>query len=67
MNIFQMIMQARQNPMAVISQRFNIPENIQKPQDIVQHLLDSGQITQDQLNKTMRMSRNPQFKQFTMK
>lgn len=67
MNIFQMIMQARQNPMAVISQRFNIPENIQKPQDIVQHLLDSGQITQDQLNRTMQMSRNPQFKQFTMK
>ena len=63
-NIINMIMQARQNPMAIISQRFNIPQNIQKPQDIVQHLLDSGQITQEQLNGAMRMKNNPQLKQF---
>lgn len=63
-NIFNMIMQARQNPMAIISQRFNIPQNIQKPQDIVQHLLDSGQISQDQLNSAMRMKNNPQLRQF---
>lgn len=64
-NIINMIMQARQNPMAIISQRFNIPQNIQKPQDIVQHLLDSGQISQDQLNNAMRMKNNPQLRQFT--
>lgn len=62
-NIINMIMQARQNPMAVISQRFNIPQNIQKPQDMVQHLLDSGQISQAQLNQTMQMSRDPKFRQ----
>ena len=62
-NIINMIMQARQNPMAVISQRFNIPQNIQKPQDMVQHLLDSGQISQDQLNQTMQMSHDPRFRQ----
>lgn len=62
-NIINMIMQARQNPMAVISQRFNIPQNIQKPQDMVQHLLDSGQISQGQLNQTMQMSRDPRFRQ----
>ena len=67
MNIFQLIMQARNNPMAIISQRFNVPNDIQDPQEIVQHLLDSGQISQDQLNRTMQMSRNPQFKQFTTK
>lgn len=64
MNMFQMIMQAKQNPMAVIQQRFNIPQNIQKPQDIVQHLLDSGQISQQQLNNAMQMRNNPQFRQF---
>ena len=69
-NLFQMVMQARSNPMAIISQRFNIPQNIQKPQDMVQHLLDSGQITKDpetqeQLNQTMQMSRSPQFKKMT--
>ena len=63
-NIINMIMQARQNPMAIISQRFNIPQNIQKPQDIVQHLLDSGQISQDQLYNAMRMKNSPQLKQF---
>lgn len=62
-NIINMIMQARQNPMAVISQRFNIPQNIQKPQDMVQHLLDSGQISQAQLNQTMQMSHDPRFLQ----
>ena len=63
-NIFNRIMQARQNPMAIISQRFNSPQNIQKPQDMVQHLLDTGQITQEQLNQTVQMSKSPQFKQF---
>lgn len=63
-NIFNRIMQARQNPMAIISQRFNIPQNLQKPQDMVQHLLDTGQITQEQLNQTVQMSKSPQFKQF---
>lgn len=62
-NIFNRLMQARQNPMAIISQRFNIPQNIQKPQDMVQHLLDTGQITQEQLNQTVQMSKSPQFKQ----
>lgn len=64
MNIFQAIMQARQNPMNIISKRFNVPQDMQDPQQIVQHLLDSGQISQGQLNQTMQLSRNPQFKQF---
>jgi len=63
-NFINMIMQARQNPMAIISQRFKIPQNIQNPQDMVQHLLDSGQITQEQLNGAMRMKNNPQLRQF---
>ena len=63
-NFINMILQARQNPMAIISQRFKIPQNIQKPQDMVQHLLDSGQITQEQLNGAMRMKNNPQLRQF---
>lgn len=63
-NMFNMISQFRQNPMAMLMKRFNIPQNIQSPKDIVQHLLDSGQISQDQLNNAMRMKDNPQFKQF---
>ena len=62
-NLVQMIMQARMNPMAALSRRFNIPQNLSNnPQAIAQHLLDSGQISQDQLNNAMRMKDNPQFK-----
>ena len=61
-NLMQMISQFRTNPMAMLMQRFNIPQNLQNPQDIVQHLLDSGQVTQDQVNNAMRMRNNPQFK-----
>ena len=63
-NLIQMIMQAKQNPMAVIQQRFNIPQNIRTPQDMVQHLLDSGQVTQEQVNNAMRMKNSPKIKQF---
>ena len=67
MNIFQMIMQARNNPMAIISKCYNIPQNLQgsdNGQEIAQYLLDSGQISQDQLNKSMQQSRQPLFKPF---
>ena len=63
-NILNMISQFRQNRMAMLMRKFNIPQNIQNPQDIVQHLLDSGQISQEQLNNAMRMKNNPQFKNF---
>ena len=63
-NMFQMISQFRSNPMAMMSKRFNIPGNIQNPQDIVQHHLDSGQISQAQLDNAQRMKRDPRISQF---
>ena len=57
MNIFQMIMQARNNPMSIISKCYNIPQNLKESnngQEIAQYLLDSGQITQNQLNQSMQ-------------
>lgn len=61
-NMLSIISQFRQNPMSVLMKRFNIPQNIQSPQDMVQHLLDSGQISQAQLNNAMQMRNNPQIK-----
>lgn len=41
-----------QNPaMYMMKSRFNIPQNITNPNDIINHLLQSGQITQEQYNK----------------
>lgn len=61
-NILSMISQFKSNPMAILSQRFNIPANITDPQAIVQYLLNSGQINQNQLNSVMQMRNNPMFK-----
>jgi hypothetical protein len=67
MNVFQMILQARHNPMSVISKCYKIPENLQSStngQEIAQYLLDSNQITQNQLNNSMNQSRQPLFRPF---
>lgn len=60
--LFQIFTQFKQNPMALLGNRFNIPNNISNPQDIIQHLLNSGQISQQQLNQAMSMRNDPQFK-----
>lgn len=52
-NIFQML---NQNPMQMLMQRFNIPQGLSNPQEIVNHLVKTGQVTQEQVNKAMQMS-----------
>ena len=62
MNLMQMFGQFKQNPMQFISQRYNIPQNVgNNPQQIVQYLLDSGQINQQMVNRAQQMM--PQFNQ----
>ena len=55
-NLYQ---QMQQNPMQFLSRRFNIPQNMNNPNDIIQHLLNSGQVTQSQVNRAMNMRNNP--------
>lgn len=59
--IMQMYTQFKNNPMGLLSRRFNIPQNMNDPQAIVQHLLNSGQVSQAQVNQAMRMRNDPQF------
>lgn len=54
-NLFNMLSQFKSNPMQMLSQRYNIPQNINNPQDIVQYLVKTGQVSQDQVNKVMQM------------
>lgn len=61
-SILQMYSQFKQNPMALLGRRFNIPQGIQSPQDMVQYLLNSGQVSQDQVNQAMRMKNDPQIR-----
>lgn len=59
-NIMQMLNQVKSNPMSVLGQKFNLPKNINNPQDIIQHLMNTGQVTQEQYNQAMNMAK--QFK-----
>lgn len=54
MNFYQKF---RQNPMQMLNQKFNIPQNVDmnNPNDIIQHLINSGQVSQEQVNNAMRM------------
>lgn len=56
-NMFAMYQQLKSNPMAMLSKRFNIPQgiNLNDPNAIIQHLLDTGQVSQAQLNQVMQM------------
>lgn len=61
MNAYQ---QFKQNPMAMLTQKYNIPQNMSNPQDIIQHLLNTKQISQNDVNNAKAMSNNPMFNQF---
>jgi hypothetical protein len=47
-----MYQQLRTNPMQLLAKRFNLPQgmNMNNPNDIIQHLLNTGQIQQQQYN-----------------
>lgn len=62
MQIMQMYQQMKTDPIGMLAQRFNIPQGINNPQQIVQHLLNSGQVTQTQVNQAMQMRNMPQFR-----
>lgn len=52
-DILMQLNQLRNNPVGfLMSHKFNIPENLSgDPQAIVQHLLNTGQMSQDTYNK----------------
>lgn len=49
---FAMLSQIKQNPMGLLSQKFNIPENVNlnDPNAIINHLVSSGQVSQSQID-----------------
>lgn len=62
-NLLNMYQQLKANPMQMLSRRFNLPQNINNPNDIIQHLLDTKQISQEQLNNAMSMANSPMVQQ----
>lgn len=55
-NPMQMLKQIKQNPQAVLKQRgFEIPDGMNNPNEIIQHLLSSGQINNGRLAQAQQM------------
>lgn len=56
MNFMQMFQQFRANPMQMLMQsRMNIPNGMNDPNQILNHLLKTGQISQEQINSAYQM------------
>ena len=57
-NMMQMLSQLKQNPMQFLMQRkFNVPQKLANdPNAILNHLLQTGQVNQNQINSAYQMA-----------
>ena len=60
MNLGSMLQQLKTNPIQLLAQKgLNLPQNIANdPNAILQHLVSSGQVSQDKINAAFQMGRN---------
>lgn len=57
-NPMQLVSQLRANPAAILRQRgLNIPDGMNDPQQIINYLLQSGQVSNSRLQMAQRMLR----------
>lgn len=63
-NPLQLLSELERNPIEFIIKRgFNLPNNIDaNPNAIIQHLMNTGQISQDQYNNVVKQAQNMGFK-----
>lgn len=63
-NMLTTLSQLKQDPVAMLSTKYNVPQGMTDPNEILQHLLTTGQVTQDQVNRIMQMRNDPRLQQF---
>lgn len=61
-DIMNMYQQMQGNPIQFLSRKFNIPQNMNDPNSIIQHLINSGQVSQAQVNNMMQLRNNPMIR-----
>jgi len=66
-NMFNQFMAFAKNPMSFIT-KMNVPQQyLNNPDSIIQYLMNTGQISQDQYNQIVKQAKelqnNPMFKQ----
>lgn len=58
MQVMNMVSMLQNNPMGMLSRNgFNVPANLNNPQQIANHLVQTGQINQDTINQAMQIAR----------
>ena len=59
-NILSMLQQLQSNTFQMLSQKFNIPQdlNVKDPNAIIQHLMNTGQVSQQAYNNARNMAMN---------
>lgn len=64
-NMANMLSQMKNNPAAILGKRFKLPQNLNTPDDIIQYLMNTGQVTQSMYNEAnataQQLKNNPQF------
>ena len=53
-DLMTMLSQLKQNPAAMLSAKYSVPQGMTDPNEILQHLLTTGQVSQDQVNRLMQ-------------
>lgn len=68
-DVFNVLNTLKQNPMQILARKFNIPQNVNlhDPNAIIQHLLNTGQISQQQVNQCMGLRNDPFIQQLMNK
>lgn len=57
-NILSMMQNLKSNPVAMLTQAgFNVPQGMNNPNQIINHLMQTGQINTNRLNKAQQMAR----------
>lgn len=54
--VYTMLQQIKANPAQLLASRFNLPANLNDPTAILNHLLQTGQITQQQVNSAYQLA-----------
>ena len=63
-NFMSMYQRFMQNPaQALMEAKFNVPQGMNNPNDILQHLMNTGQVSQQRINQVMQMKNNPMIQQ----
>ena len=57
--LMQKYQQLMQNPMAMLSKKYNIPPNMNfnSSDDVIQYLMNTGQVSQSQYNQMRQLAR----------